>query len=147
MTVHPDDGADNPRRKSGGGECQHQKDAALDRHEVRHAVELLIVRRQFAARLLNHELASLNDLDLPPWLCGHFLGSVHRPFSNAGMIVELRMVPNLRPNCKGRRIVEWGLVDRAAVEAWLKTNPVPPAAPVNTRQPPLPGMGGLHDGN
>lgn len=147
MTVRPDDGADNPRRKAGRDEGRRRKDAALDDHEARHACELLIVRHQFGERLLSHGSASLNDLDLPPWLCGHFLGSVHRPFSNAGMIVELRMVPNLRPNCKGRRIVEWGLVNRAAVEAWLKANPVPPAAPANTRQPPLPGMGGLHDGN
>ncbi len=147
MTVCPDDGADNPRRKAGRDEGRRRKDAALDGHEARHARELLIVRHQFGERLVNHGSASLNDLDLPPWLCGHFLGSAHRPFLNAQMIVELRMVPNLRAGCNGRRIIEWGLVDRAAVEAWLRTNPVPPAPPVNTRQPPLPGMGGLLDGN
>lgn len=138
---------DSPERRAGMREGRRRKDAALDDHEARHSRELLIVRHQFGERLLSHGAVSLNDLDLPPWLCGHFLGSVHRPFLNAKMIVELRMVPNLRAGCNRRRIVEWGLVDRAAVEAWLRTSPVPPAAPVNTRQPPLPGMGGLLDGN
>jgi hypothetical protein len=147
MTVRPDDGADNPPRKSGRDEGRRRKDEALDGHEAHHARELLIVQRQFCERLLSHGLASLNDLDQPPWLIGHFLGSVHRPFSNAGMIVELRMVPNRRPICKGRRIIEWGLVNRAAIEAWQTANPVPPAAPVNSRQPSLPGMEGVHDGN
>ena len=73
------------------------------------------------------------------------VGTLSRTFNE--MIVELRMVPNLRPICKGRRIVEWGLVNRAAIEAWLKANPVPPAAPVNSRQPSLPGMEDAPDGN
>lgn len=126
MTLRPDDGADNPRRKAGRDEGRRRKDAALDRHEVRHAVELLIVRRQFAARLLSHGIASLNDLDLSRWLCGHHLGAVHQPFAREKMIVENRMVPNQREGCNGRRIIEWRQIDADAVRQWLADHLAPP---------------------
>lgn len=107
------------------GDQRRRKDAALDHHDAHHAVELLIVRRQFAARLLSHGIASLNDVDLPPWLCGHHLGAVHRPFVAAKAIAETRMVPNQRAGCNGRRIIEWRLIDADAVRQWLADHPAP----------------------
>lgn len=131
MLRDPSD-ADNPPGL-GQFEGQRRKDAALNSHETRYTLELLIVRNRFGERLLSHWLASLSELDLPPWLCGPFLGSVHRPFANAGMIVERRMVKNRRPNCNGRRIVEWELKAPEAVRQWLANNPVqmPLATPVD----------------
>ena len=131
MLRDPSD-ADNPPGL-GQFEGQRRKDAALNSHETRYTLELLIVRNRFVERLLSHGPTSLSELDLPPWLCGPFLGSVHRPFANAGMIVERRMVKNRRPNCKARRIVEWELKAPEAVRQWLVNNPIqmPLATPVD----------------
>lgn len=115
--------SDTPESRGGR---RRRKDVALDRHEVRHADELLIVRRQFAARLLNHGIASLNDVDLPPWLCGHHLGAVHRPFVAVKAIAEARVVPSQREGCNRRRIIEWRLIDADVVRQWLADHPAPP---------------------
>ncbi len=117
---------DSPERRAGMREGIRRKDAALDGHESHHARELLIVRRQFAARLLSHGTASLNDVDLPPWLCGHHLGAVHRPFVASKAIAEARMVPSQREGCNRRRIIEWRLLDADPVRQWLADHPAPP---------------------
>ena len=120
-------GADNPRHRG-----ERLRDETFSLNEACHASELLLLRRQFAQRWLDTGVASLNELEILTEATGNHFGNLHLPFLSAKAIRERRMVRNTRPNCHGRRIVEWELVDRQFVIDWLRDNPAPVADAVET---------------
>ena len=108
-------------------EAERRKASAFAVLAARRELLILRARRALVAVLLNHDIATIDDVrdraPLPEGVNPKAFGPVPSELATAGIIVADGYVKSARPQSHARPVQVWRLADSDAALAWLAAHP------------------------